>query len=140
MELYDAIVEQLKKRNVTYRPHRRGGDPNSWSNQMDFQLVSTYLKNENMLSLQQAMNGMFPSHRQCFEQGRLRLRLERLLRLGLRKLYGERDKYGLSVPTHLSQYLVGKLARNDSALDPRRIVLGFYIDPEINSSKVKWIG
>ena len=55
-----------------------------------------------MLVLQQILTGMFPTHRQCFEQGRLRLRLERLLRLGLRKLYGDRDKFGLKAPVTLS--------------------------------------
>lgn len=39
LSLHEAIMQQLKKRNVTYRPHRRGGDPNAWSLEMDASLT-----------------------------------------------------------------------------------------------------
>jgi hypothetical protein len=68
-------MQQLKKRNVTYRPHRRGGDPNSWSPEMDEQLISNYLGCREFGELQGQLQVLFPTHRQCFEMGRLKLRL-----------------------------------------------------------------
>lgn len=66
MELHDKIMQQLKQRNVTYRPHRRGGDPNAWSSEMDAHLISNYLNHPNPAELQKHLAAIFPSHRACF--------------------------------------------------------------------------
>ena len=103
LELHDAIMHQLKKRNVTYRPHRRGADPNAWSADMDSRLVENYQHyHNNLVLLQQQMTVMFPTNKQCFEIGRLKLRLERLLRLSLRKLYGERGQVARRIQSDYS--------------------------------------
>jgi hypothetical protein len=68
-------MQQLKKRNVTYRPHRRGDDPNAWTPDMDAHLISNYLTHPAPHELQQHLTALFPTHRTCFELGRLRLRL-----------------------------------------------------------------
>lgn len=68
-------MHQLRQRNVTYRPHQRGGDPNAWSPDMDAHLISNYLNHSNPADLQRQLSSLFPSNRACFELGRLRLRL-----------------------------------------------------------------
>lgn len=75
LELHDAIMQQLKKRNVTYRPHRRGHDPNAWTPDMDGHLIANYLTHPTPHELQAHLSTVFPTHRTCFELGRLRLRL-----------------------------------------------------------------
>lgn len=139
MDLHEKIMQQLKHRNVTYRPHRRGGDPNAWSPDMDAHLISNYLSHPNPNELQRQLTSLFPTNRACFELGRLRLRLERLLRLALRKVYADRDKFGLNEPQTLSEYLVCKISRSMGAIDVRKRLLSYYLDSDTNAMKLRWV-
>lgn len=139
MQLYEKIMHQLKERNVTYRPHRRGGDPNAWSAEMDAHLISNYLTHPHPLELQKHLTAIFPTHRSCFELGRLRLRLQRLLRLALRKVYADRDKFGLNQPVTLSEYFVCKISRAIGAVDVRKRLLSYYLDSDTTAMKLRWV-
>jgi len=46
-ELHTAIMGELKKRNVTYKHHRRGEEPAGWTSEMEQTFVIHYLKTSN---------------------------------------------------------------------------------------------
>ncbi len=106
---------------------------------MDTHLISNYLSHPIQTDLQQHLTALFPTHRTCFELGRLRLRLERLLRLALRKIYCDRDKFGLNEPATLSEYLVCKICSADGAIDVRKRLLSYYLDSDTNAMKLRWV-
>lgn len=46
MDLHTAIIDQLKKRNVTYKRHnRRGEEYSGWTEEMEQRLVMYYTNN-----------------------------------------------------------------------------------------------
>ena len=140
VDLHECVMVQLRKRNVTYRPHCRGANTyNGWTVEMDKHLIGNYLGVGDVSELQRQMVILFPNSRQCFEVGRLRLRLQRLLRLALRKVYCDRDKFGLSSPQNLSQYFVCKISRSMGAMDVRKRLLSYYLDEDATAMKLRWV-
>lgn len=66
MDLLLAIMDQLKKRNVTYKHHRRGEEHAGWTEEMEQNLIIHYLKNVTVQELQRELMLQHPASRPAF--------------------------------------------------------------------------
>lgn len=75
LELHQAIMNQLKIRNVTYKHHRRGEEHSGWSEEMEHNLIVKYVQNTDLKQLQREMMLIHPASRSAFEIGKLRTKI-----------------------------------------------------------------
>jgi hypothetical protein len=139
LDLHQAIMGELKKRNVTYKHHRRGEEHSGWTEDMERALVLQYVKSSDLQELQRELMLLHPASRSAFEIGRLRLKLDRLIRYAVKKVNADREKFGIAESPALSDYLTGKIIKSPSAEDVRRRLLSYYLDRDRNAMKVRWV-
>ena len=57
----------------------------------------------------------------------------------MRKVYGDRDKFGLNEPTTLTEYFVGKISRTEGAINVRKRLLSYYLEGDTTVKKLRWV-
>ena len=87
MDLHEAIMNQLQKRMVTYKHQtRRGEEYSGWNDEMERRLWIYYTENPELVSVQAKMTFEYPQYRACFEIMKLRAKIDKMVRIAVRKL------------------------------------------------------
>ena len=139
LELHQAIMDQLKIRYMTYKHHRRGEEHSGWSEEMEHNLIVKYVHNTALKELQREMMLLHPASRSAFEVGKLRVKVERLLKYAVRKVNTDREKYGITEFPLINDYLTNKVTHAANAEDVRKRLLSYYQDKDRNAMKVRWV-
>ncbi len=138
-QLHEAIMEQLRKRNVSYKHHRRGEEYSGWTEEMENLLGASYIRQKDIIEVQREMLGQFPGYRTCLEVAKLKAKIERLLRAALRKIGADREKFGLQDAPSINDFMTNKIIRSPMAHDLRKKTMAYYLDRDCNAKKLRWV-
>jgi hypothetical protein len=106
---------------------------------MEHQLIIHYIKSDQIRDLQREMMAQYPSYRNSFEINKLKSKLACMVRESLRKVYADREKFGLQDIPHLNEFIANKILRSPKACDVRKRALSYYLDKDTNAKKLRWV-
>jgi len=85
------------------------------------------------------MMAQYPNYRTCFEINKLKSKLAWMVRESLRKVYADREKFGLQDTPQLNEFIANKILRSPKAYDVRKRALSYYLDKDTNAKKLRWV-